>query len=295
MMMIQTATPMACTAALRAYLDSSSAACTARRLTESVANAASAACDSLLHAESLIQLGLLPKPCSHVLRVPHVRQSYNWDCGLACVLMVLKAAGVHTEDLASLRAACCTTSIWTVDLAYLLRRSGLSVELMTITLGANPDYASEGFYKEHIQEDGSRVERLFRDASAAGIKVTRKSMGCRELKDRMLLGSTLVIALVDKTRLAGHAGVAAGHKAVSLGMSVRMMIAPGYTGHYIVVCGYDSETDRFMIQDPASSAQLDSVPTSSLEAARHAYGTDEDLLLVTVPPSLVFGHPLVSI
>ena len=53
-------------------------------------------------------------------------------------------------------------SIWTVDLAYLLRRSGLSVELMTITLGANPDYASEGFYKEHIQEDGSRVERLFR-------------------------------------------------------------------------------------------------------------------------------------
>ena len=53
-------------------------------------------------------------------------------------------------------------SIWTVDLAHLLRRSGLSVELMTITLGANPDYASEGFYKEHIQEDGSRVERLFR-------------------------------------------------------------------------------------------------------------------------------------
>ena len=50
-----------------------------------------------------------------------------------------------------------------------------------------------------------------------------------------------------------------------------------------------------MIQDPASSAQLDSVPTSSLEAARHVYGTDEDLLLVTVPPSLLFGHPLVSI
>lgn len=66
-------------------------------------------------------------------------------------------------------------------------------------------------------------------------------------------------------------------------------------GHYIVVCGYDSETDRFMLQDPASSAQLDSVPTSNLEAARHAYGTDEDLLLVTVPPSFLFGHPLVSL
>ena len=61
------------------------------------------------------------------------------------------------------------------------------------------------------------------------------------------------------------------------------------------MCGYDTEIDRFMIQDPAGSAQLDSVPTSNLEAARHAYGTDEDLLLVTVPSSLVFGHPLVSL
>lgn len=68
------------------------------------------------------------------------------------------------------------------------------------------------------------------DAGAAGIKVTRKSMGCREFKDRMLLGSTLVIALVDKTRLAGHAGQTSGHKAASLGMSVRMMLAPAYTG-----------------------------------------------------------------
>lgn len=40
-----------------------------------------------------------------------------------------------------------------------------------------------------------------------------------------------------------------------------------------------------MIQDPASTAEMDSVPTCSLEAARHAYGTDEDLLLVTMPSS----------
>ena len=55
-------------------------------------------------------------------------------------------------------------------------------------------------------------------------------MGCRELKDRMLFGSTLVIALVDKTRLAGHGGHMSGQKAASLGMSVRMMLAPAYTG-----------------------------------------------------------------
>ena len=62
-------------------------------------------------------------------------------------------------------------SIWTVDLAYLLRRSGLAVELMTITLGANPEYATEVFYKEHLEEDGSRVEKLF--------KVTFSSCCCQ--------------------------------------------------------------------------------------------------------------------
>ena len=85
----------------------SSAACTARRLTESVASAASAACDSLLHAESLIQLGLLPKPCSHVLRVPHVRQSYNWSAAFLSLSLLLfccadvyccLSTGVHPEE-----------------------------------------------------------------------------------------------------------------------------------------------------------------------------------------------------
>ncbi|BDA40954.1 Protein GUCD1 [Coccomyxa sp. Obi] len=271
-----------CSDALKACLESSVAACTARKLGETVAHACR---DSLLRAESLIQLGLLPKPHSHTHPVPHVRQAYNWDCGLACVLMVLRAAGIHGEDFTSLCDLCSITSIWTVDLAYLLRRFGLEVELTTITIGANPDYAKESFYKEHMAEDGSRVERLFQEAATAGITVSRRSVGCRELKDRMLMGGVLVIALVDKTRLAGHTVSAVALPAVNLGLTTRLGIAPAYTGHYIVICGYDCETDRFMIQDPASTAEMDSVPTCSLEAARHAYGTDEDLLLVTMPSS----------
>ncbi len=68
----------------------------------------------------------------------------------------------------------------------------------------------------------------------------------------------------------------------------------GAAGHYIVICGYDSDTDRFMIQDPASNGEYDSVTTSNLEAARHAYGTDEDLLLVTLPSNSIFGANLVT-
>ena len=42
-------------------------------------------------------------------QVPHVRQHYNWDCGLACVLMVLRAMGVHGIDFYTLRQCCGTT------------------------------------------------------------------------------------------------------------------------------------------------------------------------------------------
>ena len=114
--------------------------------------------------------------------VPHVRQVYNWrvsplrfrgrdavgawkrtaacvvrarrprrapracgcrDCGLACVLMLLRGLGVQDIDLRSLCSLCPTTSIWTVDLAYLLRRFGAEVTFCTVTLGANPAFEHE--------------------------------------------------------------------------------------------------------------------------------------------------------
>lgn len=77
-------------------------------------------------------------------------------------------------------------------------------------------------------------------------------------------------------------------------MLKRLFVLCHGAGHYIVICGYDSETDRFMIQDPASNEEYDSVATSNLEAARHAYGTDEDLLLVTLPSNSKFGSSLVN-
>ena len=56
------------------------------------------------------------------LHVPHVRQSFNWDCGLACTEMALRALGVPASQcsLAKLRQRVPSSSIWTVDLAFVL-------------------------------------------------------------------------------------------------------------------------------------------------------------------------------
>ncbi len=51
-------------------------------------------------------------------------------------------------------------SVWTVDLAHLLRSFGLAVHYSTLTLGTNPGYVEEAFYG-HMHEDSTRVAALF--------------------------------------------------------------------------------------------------------------------------------------
>ncbi|KAK9841797.1 hypothetical protein WJX81_003931 [Elliptochloris bilobata] len=268
--------------------------------------------DELLHLELLLprakgaQLALFPRAqAPRFVRVPHVRQSYEWDCGLACALMVLRAAGVRSQSLQALRQLCPTTSIWTVDLAHLLRRFGLNVEFLTVTLGANPAYARERFYRAHLRADCARVSRLFQEADGAGIALQQRSLSQAELAGRLLSGRTLVIALVDKACLAGTPVRGIGGQP-SLEGSARpwepserlpvgaMPSAPpvgrprsahSYTGHYIVLCGYDAAADHFLLHDPAAACSAPAaVCAVQVDAARRAFGTDEDLLLVSLPP-----------
>jgi hypothetical protein len=48
-------------------------------------------------------------------------------------------------------------------------------------------------------------------------------------------------------------------------------IGSGYTGHYVVVCGYDADRQEFELRDPASSSALLVVSESGFEDARKAF------------------------
>lgn len=81
-----------------------------------------------------------------------MRQLHSWDCGLACVLMVLRAIGrdqdMSLQALIQLHCSLArTSSVWSIDLCYLLRRLGVECTLLTIIAGANPSYACEKFYQ----------------------------------------------------------------------------------------------------------------------------------------------------
>jgi len=331
--------------------------------------------------------------------VPHVRQTHNWDCGLACALMVLKAlvaradkddkdnsktntqnthAATHKAlpssllrarraDLPTLRRRCATTSVWTIDLAHLLRSFDVcDVALFTVTIGANPAFVKETFYKDSIKDDEARVSKLFANAADAGILVEKRSVCLRNVKRWAASAEWILIVLVDKRALvferdgdeydgatntvntrsipvgsmpcaskktkhetrSEHSKHSTRSESFSTGAAILDRVfgtAPrdlretaaadfetellpssrdesakvskarstldGYTGHYVVVCGYDESSDCFVVRDPAvppldanesasDASRKSFVAASALETARRAFGTDEDLLLV---------------
>ncbi|KAK9841393.1 hypothetical protein WJX74_005050 [Apatococcus lobatus] len=221
------------------------------------------------------------------ISVPHIHQTFNWDCGLACVKMVLGAFQVDCPELGVLRSLCATQSVWTVDLAHLLRKFCLDVTFTTLTVGANPQYCNESFYMEHLQEDAERVEQLFQGAQEAGIFVECRSVALLELQGLMLTGNHLVIALIDR-RALGSNDVWLSESAAS--HSSAAVMDSGYAGHYVVISGYNAADDLFSVCDPALASGHIKIPSAMLELARTAFGTDEDLLIIPRPQQLKNGH-----
>lgn len=158
--------------------------------------------------------------------IEHVRQQHSWDCGLACALMVLRSFGINDVSLSDLHAQCATKrceqtilthcpmsgrypfprlpagpshyafynsvtvtcSIWTIDLAHLLAKRGCNVSFFTVTVGANPEFASERFYARNMAVDRARVDRLFSSAATAGISINQCNVPWQDLRDLVVKG-----------------------------------------------------------------------------------------------------------
>lgn len=223
--------------------------------------------DGKCHKEAL--------PRAQFIEVPHINQLFSWDCGLACISMVLRTIGIETCSVDALADLCCTNSIWTVDLAYLLQKFSVKFFYYTVTLGANPGYSDETFYKDQLPTDVVRVNKLFCEAIEAGISIRCRSISEEQISLLILSGKYVAIALVDQHKLSRSwvEDVCAS----GLGDS-----GPSYTGHYIVICGYDADEDEFEIRDPASSRKQDKVTSRCLGEARKSFGTDEDILLISL-------------
>lgn len=220
----------------------------------------------------------------HAADVVYVRQLHRWDCGLACLEMALRARGIEEgTSSAELRRLCKSDSVWTIDLAYILRHFGVDSSFSTLTLGARAEYGEQPFYRQHFPEDAKRVTDLFRRSAERGVTVLERSVRLSEIVQAVREG-VLVLVLLDKRllwcQLCEGAAPASGDEGAAFLQSRFRSV--GFLGHYVMLYAYDDRLDggAFLAKDPASLRDACVIHSNTLEAARTAFGTDEDIIFI---------------
>jgi Guanylylate cyclase len=213
-------------------------------------------------------------------KVPHYRQRTTWDCGVACVQMVL--AGLHCScDREQLLRSLATSSVWTIDLALLLHECGVHFEFCTKTVGCKAAYRSIDFYHKAFEQDADRVNRRFFEANAQGIGVRIASFSITELAQLVQSSSCAVIVLVDARHLPYHQA----HVQQHCSSSTTAADTSAYKGHYLLLVGYLIDPGVFVVRDPAVDTEALLLSHAGIDAARLSYGTDEDVLILDLAKS----------
>ncbi|KAH9515164.1 guanylyl cyclase domain-containing protein 1 [Bulinus truncatus] len=214
----------------------------------------------------------------HVIAVPFVNQCYTWDCGLACVSMILRMLNepcddVYTNDLDSLQ---CGESIWTIDLAYILTRHNVDSCLYTITVGVNSSHGKKSFYRKNFTVDEMRVNTMFENAQLQGVRIEKRVLTIDDFISHLNKNNPMIV-LVDWTLMKCLWCDSRLRKCWSC---VTCNSGP-YQGHFIVVCGYDIHKDLIFYKNPDSHCHdLCCIHMDDFEKARKSDGTDQDTLFI---------------
>lgn len=208
------------------------------------------------------------------LKVKSIKQCGTWDCGLACVKMVLSLYNANYGNLDTIcKALEMNTSVWTIDLCYILKHYNIAHQFITYTIGVDKSYAKEPFYKEYYDDDVDRVENLFSQASSVGLKIEKKTVGISDII-KHLKSLRPVIILVNWTVV----------KTQNSGLSTCLWpffrIHGRYQGHFIVLTGCSEDGKKIFYMNPQKSSRK-TVSSQTLDTARKSYGTDQDIIFVT--------------
>lgn len=168
-------------------------------------------------------------------------------------------------------------SVWTIDLAYLLKKLNARFVFLTRTIGADPDFASMPYYSEQISEDQQRVDALFRQSYSENIPILHQSLHICLLRQICLSSCCLIILLVNHRKLQALRDDF-NWILYCVNFDLGFKGALGYEGHYIVVSGYDERSKRFQVHDPVGVCYW--VSEFVLDEARLSYGTDEDMIII---------------
>ncbi|RIA89433.1 Guanylyl cyclase [Glomus cerebriforme] len=208
-------------------------------------------------------------PIEHFI-VPHVLQQNSFDCGPACVCMVLRGLGFFGINLWELNKKVAVSSIWTIDLAFLLRyyAPDLDFTFYTTHTGARAD---DKFYRSSFDEDERRVNRLFSIAKNNNVNVIRMILPLENFRRLLFNSKFVIIALVNSRFLKCQL------------CQVYKLRVNDYVGHFIVLIGFDPNSNCFIYRDPGITEQYCMISMNDFERARRSCGTDEDCIVIRMP------------
>lgn len=214
-----------------------------------------------------------------ILPIKHIKQQSNWDCGVTCLKMLID---YYHFDLPSfdrlLDSYECNNSTWTIDLLYLLHKSGIQATLHTITIGCSPTYENVPYYEILLDKDRVRVNKLFND-EASNVKLG--SLEWSDIKKHLIEQQTPCLVLVDAEKLRCSTCKKALLHLVFDKLVSTISSWSSYQGHYVLVVGFmTNNNDEFVhYVDPGQNDTLCTMTRENFDLARKAFGTDEDIIL----------------
>lgn len=219
------------------------------------------------------------------LHIPHVRQNYDWDCGLACLKMILQFFNITFNDFDSVYESLnCETRVWTIDLCIILSHYEIPCKYYTITLGVDQNYSKERYYRTNYNKDTHRVNSQFHNAQTLGIVVEKRSLKLDEIITHLLC-SHLIIILVNWNLM--DCNWCCKNKCLHSSSSCIGKLPLGYQGHFIVLCGCDYDKRLVFYKNPSFKEELCCCSWKILEQGRKSYGTDEDVIFINKPPESI--------
>ncbi|NXW48332.1 GUCD1 protein, partial [Nyctiprogne leucopyga] len=216
------------------------------------------------------------------LKVPVIQQLYHWDCGLACSRMVLQYLNHLDNDefQKAIQELQLTKSIWTIDLAYLMRHFGVKHKFCTQTLGVDKGYKNQSFYRKHFDTEENRVNQLFAQAKACKVLVEKCTVTVQDIQNHLSQGHVAIV-LVNAVLLLCDLCSSPVKYCCFLPIGQKCFCRnPDYQGHFIVLCGYNKASGSIYYNNPAYADRTCCTSISNFEEARTSYGTDEDILFI---------------
>jgi Guanylylate cyclase len=226
-------------------------------------------------------------------RIPHIRQTFDWDCGIVCLQMTLPFyvpkshywSSLQTRNWLESRIG--TRSTWTIDLVALLdclltndadqpKCDPFDYLFCSRHLSVNSALATMGFYSQSFAEDSSRVIKKYNSLKSHSEHRMRQhdDLSLEVILKCLRHDNCLVILLLDYSIFQS---MIQNNNERQQEATAQQQRCP-FIGHYVLLVRCIGN-DQVLVHDPGRSTPI-TVQKKALESAWSVPGTDSDAIVI---------------